>query len=103
MPNKVWGEISYPFPNFNGVTNEVWEWIDIINLHYVMIVIIIHAVIKVNAHEMKQSANGVYNTSDVEFDDNSGYRKRLASINFTTLLIVLNGTSEWWDSPHKSV
>ena len=26
---KVWDEISYPFPNFNGytVTIEVWEWI----------------------------------------------------------------------------
>ena len=24
---KVWGEINYPFPNFNGATVEVWEWI----------------------------------------------------------------------------
>ena len=24
---KVWGEITYPFPNFNGATVEVWEWI----------------------------------------------------------------------------
>ena len=24
---KVWDEITYPFPNFNGVTVEVWEWI----------------------------------------------------------------------------
>ena len=24
---KLWDEISYPFPNFNGVTVEVWEWI----------------------------------------------------------------------------
>ena len=23
---KVWDEITYPFPNFNGVTVEVWEW-----------------------------------------------------------------------------
>ena len=22
------GEITYPFPNFNGATVEVWEWID---------------------------------------------------------------------------
>ena len=24
---KVWDEITYPFPNFNGVTIEVWDWI----------------------------------------------------------------------------
>ena len=24
---KMWDEITYPFPNFNGVTIEVWEWI----------------------------------------------------------------------------
>ena len=23
----VWGETTYPFPNFNGSTVEVWEWI----------------------------------------------------------------------------
>ena len=23
----MWDEITYPFPNFNGVTLEVWEWI----------------------------------------------------------------------------
>ena len=28
MPNKVWDEIIYPFPNFNGCTVEVWEWIN---------------------------------------------------------------------------
>ena len=28
MPSKVWGEITYPFPNFNGCTVEVWEWIN---------------------------------------------------------------------------
>ena len=25
--HKVWNEITYPFPNFNGCTSEVWEWI----------------------------------------------------------------------------
>ena len=25
MPSKVWGEITYQFPNFNGGTVEVWE------------------------------------------------------------------------------
>ena len=28
MPCKVWDEITYPFPNFNGAAVEVWEWIN---------------------------------------------------------------------------
>ena len=28
MPSKVSDEITYPFPNFNGCTVEVWEWIN---------------------------------------------------------------------------
>ena len=24
---NVWGEITFPFPNFTGGTDEVWEWI----------------------------------------------------------------------------
>ena len=27
MSSKVWVEITCPFPNFNGATVEVWEWI----------------------------------------------------------------------------
>ena len=27
MPNKMWDEIAYPFPNLMGATVEVWEWI----------------------------------------------------------------------------
>ena len=27
MPNNVWDEITYPLPNFNGATVEVWKWI----------------------------------------------------------------------------
>ena len=23
----MWDEIIYPFPNFNGATIEIWEWI----------------------------------------------------------------------------
>ena len=26
--HKVWDEITYPFPNFNGAAVEVWEWIN---------------------------------------------------------------------------
>ena len=25
--HEMWDEITYPFPNFNGCTIEVWEWI----------------------------------------------------------------------------
>ena len=25
MPRKVWYEITYPFPNFDGITVEFWE------------------------------------------------------------------------------
>ena len=28
MPSKVWDQITYPFPNINGCTVEVWEWIN---------------------------------------------------------------------------
>ena len=27
MLSKVWDEVTYPFPNSNGCTVEVWEWI----------------------------------------------------------------------------
>ena len=34
MLSKVWEEIAYPFPNFNGCTVEVWERISNFNPHY---------------------------------------------------------------------
>ena len=39
MPSKVWDEITYPFPNFNGVTIEVWELISNSIPHIIMSVI----------------------------------------------------------------
>ena len=27
MHSKAWDEIIYPFPNFNGATDEVWEFL----------------------------------------------------------------------------
>ena len=36
---KAWDEITYPFPNFNGCTVEVWEWICNFTPHYIMDVI----------------------------------------------------------------
>ena len=39
MLSKVWDEITYPFPNFNGCTVEVWEWIINFMPHIIMYVI----------------------------------------------------------------
>ena len=36
MPSKVYEEITYPFPNFNSVTIEVWQWIDNFITLYIM-------------------------------------------------------------------
>ena len=37
---NVWGEITFPFPNFNGATVEVWEWISNFILHFIMDLVI---------------------------------------------------------------
>ena len=34
MPGKVWIEIDYPFPNVNGATIGIWEWISKFNLTF---------------------------------------------------------------------
>ena len=34
MPHKVWGGITYSFPNFNSLTVKVWEWISNFNPHF---------------------------------------------------------------------
>ena len=39
MLNEVWDEITYPFPNFNGCTVEVWEWINNFIPHFIMVTI----------------------------------------------------------------
>ena len=36
MPGKVWDEITYPFPNFNGCTVEVGDWISNVIAHIIM-------------------------------------------------------------------
>ena len=38
-PSEMWDKITYPFPNFNGATVEVWEWISNFISHFVMDVI----------------------------------------------------------------
>ena len=45
---NVWDEISYPFPNFNGATVEVWEWISNFAHTSHCMWLFIHAGIKVN-------------------------------------------------------
>ena len=40
IPCRVWDEITCPFPNFNGETVEVWEWINNFIPHITMDVII---------------------------------------------------------------
>ena len=36
---RISSQITYPFPNFNGATVEVWEWISNFNPHLIMDVI----------------------------------------------------------------
>ena len=40
MPNKSLDEITYPFPNFNDSTVEVWEWISDFIPRFIMAIII---------------------------------------------------------------
>ena len=40
MPIKVYDEITYPFPYFNGATIEVCEWVNNFNPHVLMELII---------------------------------------------------------------
>ena len=39
ISSKVWDEIINPFPNLNGCTVEVWEWISNLIPHFIMDVI----------------------------------------------------------------
>ena len=39
MTSKVWDEVIYQFPNFNGGSAEVWEWIRNFISHFMMGVI----------------------------------------------------------------
>ena len=39
ISGQVWDEITYPFPNFNAATVEVWEWISTFTPHFILSVI----------------------------------------------------------------
>ena len=36
MANEMWDEFTYSFPNFNGNTVEVWEWISDLIPHIIV-------------------------------------------------------------------
>ena len=42
MLSEVWGEITYPFPNFNDATVEIWELISYFNWYFIGILLLIH-------------------------------------------------------------
>ena len=54
IPNEVWDEITYPFPDSNDCAVEVWECISNFILHFVLD-ILIHAEIKVFSMSVKGS------------------------------------------------
>ena len=39
IPSKVYGEITYPYPNFSSCTAKVWEWINYFIPHCIMDII----------------------------------------------------------------
>ena len=47
MFNKMWDKITYPFPNFNDCTVEVWEWISNFTPQITGLWLLIHAAIEV--------------------------------------------------------
>ena len=46
--SKVWDDFFYPFPNFNGCTVEIWEWIIYFTPLFIMDVITYHADIQIH-------------------------------------------------------
>ena len=47
---KAWNYITYPFPNFNGPSAEVWEWISNFILHFAGHLIIYYTGIENNPY-----------------------------------------------------
>ena len=50
MPSKVLGQMNYQFPDINGTTVEVYEWVSNFSQHVIMDAYDIHAGIKVNQY-----------------------------------------------------
>ena len=47
---KVWDGITYPFPNINGSTVEVWEWNSNFTPHFIGMWLLIHTGVKVKPY-----------------------------------------------------
>ena len=68
--HKVWDEITHPFPNLNGYTVEVWEWISKFTaLTLLTVWLLVHAGIKVNPYKhlykrLRESLNWHNSPSD---------------------------------------
>ena len=61
IPSRVWDEITYPCPNFNGCTCEVWEWISFFISHITIGLITYHA--RINTLRPRQ--NGRHFADDI--------------------------------------
>ena len=47
IPSKAWDEITSPFPNFNGCTVQVTEWISNFKPHFIIdVILLIHVGLK---------------------------------------------------------
>ena len=57
---KMWDEIIYPFPNFNGATVEVWEWISNFIPHLLSIMIPHNGVTRKPIFHQIRITNGVW-------------------------------------------
>ena len=62
MQYKMWNEFNYPFPNFDGCTTEVWEWIRNRIPHFIGHVII-HAMLGLKLNHISKSGPNRYATS----------------------------------------
>ena len=66
MSSKVWGEIAYPFPNFNGWVVEIWECIsNLIPNFLIYVILLICAGIKL-IHVSKWSTGASLIFTDTE-------------------------------------
>ena len=48
MLHEVWNDITYPFPNFNGCTVEIWQFISDFTSNFICTLLFFHVVIKVD-------------------------------------------------------
>ena len=68
MLSKAWDEITYPFPNFNGATVEVWEWISNFIPHLMMDELLIHSGFTLKYITKKAPGHSVSKMSTISVD-----------------------------------